>query len=268
MHDIPGRLVLLGDPVEHSISPLFQNAALKAAGIPLVYESLRVGARDIERVLTDLIASNAAGNVTVPHKLAVHDACDEVTPVAKRAGAVNTFWVARGKLHGDNTDVGGFSTAVRALSGDIPAGSTIALIGAGGAAAAVLTAAEGWADVKVAVLNRDADRARNLVRRFPDVARVETNSLQVLREASLVVNATPIGQRDDNLPCDVHLIGSEAMILDLVYRRGGTPWVKAARARGLRADDGLRMLLEQGALSFERWFGIQPNREVMERSVS
>jgi len=90
---------------------------------------------------------------------------------------------------------------------------------------------------------------------------------RAVRAATLIVNATPVGQQDEDQPLDVSLIPKSAAVLDLVYRRGGTPWVKAARVNGIRAADGLPMLLEQGALAFQRWFGREPDREVMRLSL-
>ena len=263
----PGRLVLLGHPVGHSLSPVFQNAALKAAKIPLVYEALDVSGRELRRVIRELRDSNAAGNVTIPHKLAVHDLCDDLTDLAAKVGAVNTFWMESGKLHGDNTDVGGFEAAARALLGGEPVGARVLLLGAGGAAAAVLAAVEEWSDAKVAIVARNNERAAALALRFPDVARAEKSVERAARGATLIVNATPVGQQDEDLPIDVALIPKAAAVLDLVYRRGGTPWVKAVRERGIRAADGLPMLLEQGALAFQRWFGREPDREAMRQSL-
>jgi shikimate dehydrogenase len=263
----PGRLVLLGHPVAHSLSPVFQNAALEAANIPLVYEALDVSPTDVLATLDELKERNAAGNVTIPHKLAVRNACDDVTELAKRVGAVNTFWFENGCLWGDNTDVGGFDAAARALIGDEIAGARIVLIGAGGSAAAVLTAASGWQAAEVAIVARNAARASALARRFPDVARAKTSVERAVSDATLVVNATPIGQQDDDHPLDLARIPGSAAVLDLVYRRGGTAWVKAARQRGMRAADGLPMLLEQGALAFRRWFGVDPDREAMRQAV-
>jgi len=255
--------VLLGHPVDHSLSPLFQNAALRAARIPLQYESIDVIARDLRHVMGELRTVNGAGNVTIPHKIAVHDMCYDLTPIATRVGAVNTFWHVDGKLYGDNTDVGGFDAAVRALVGGEVTGARVVMFGSGGAAAAVLAAVSAWRSAEVTLLSRNVDRAVALARRFPDVARVEKKMERALRTATLVVNATPIGQHDDNHPLDLELIPKRAAVFDLVYRRGGTEWVKAARQRGLRAADGLPMLLEQGALSFCRWFGRDPDREAM-----
>ncbi|MEA2764757.1 MAG: shikimate dehydrogenase [Gemmatimonadaceae bacterium] len=263
----PGRLVLLGHPVSHSLSPVFQNAALRASGIPLVYEALDVGGRELRSVLRQLRASNGAGNVTIPHKITVHDLCDELTDLAAKVGAVNTFWVDSNKLHGDNTDVGGFDAAARALIGGETRGARVVLLGAGGAAASVLAAVEEWPDAEVTVVARHSERAVALAKRFPDVARAEKSVERAMGDATLIVNATPVGQQDEDQPVSVALIPKSAAVLDLVYRRGGTPWVNAARANGMRAADGLPMLLEQGALAFQRWFGKEPDREAMRLSL-
>lgn len=268
MKEYPGRLVLLGNPVSHSLSPTFQNAALKAAGIPLVYEAVEVRDKDLRGCLRDLKKVSAAGNVTIPHKVAVHDRCDELTDIAGRVGAVNTFWFQSGKLRGDNTDVGGFNAAAHALIGGEPAaGARIALFGAGGAAAAVLAAIESWTGATVSIVARNRAKAEGLAERFPDVARIQRSVKRALEDATLVVNATPIGQHDDAQPIDVSKISRSTAVMDLVYRRGGTPWVKAARERGNPAADGLPMLLEQGELSFQRWFGLQPDREAMRQAL-
>jgi shikimate dehydrogenase len=267
MRIYPGRLVLLGHPVSHSLSPAFQNAALRAAKIPLKYEAIDVEPGELRSVLRELRESKAAGNVTIPHKTAVHASCDKVTDTAARVGAVNTFWFESGELYCDNTDVGGFDTAAKALLGGEPAGASVTLLGSGGAAAAVLAAVERWPQARVSIVARNADKARRLARRFRDVAGVETSLEKAVDGATLIVNATPIGQHDDGQPMDVSLIQPATAVLDLVYRKGATPWVKAARKRGCRAADGLPMLLEQGALSFQRWFGVDPDREAMRQAL-
>jgi shikimate dehydrogenase len=267
LSELPGRLVLLGHPVAHSLSPVFQKAALKAAGIPLTYEAVDVLPRDLRLLLRQLKDLNAAGNVTIPHKLAVHASCDELTDIAARVGAVNTFWFESGRLHGDNTDVGGFEAAAKALLGGDPVDARVVLMGSGGAAAAVLAAVEQWTNARVAVVARHPERAAKLARRFRDVARVEKTLDAALVDASLIVNATPIGQQSDEMPIEIEKIPDRPAVMDLVYRRGGTAWVRAARDRGIRAADGLPMLIEQGALSFRRWFGREPDREAMRQSL-
>jgi shikimate dehydrogenase len=255
--------VLLGHPVAHSLSPRFQNAALAAAGIDIRYEAIDVVPTDFEDVVARLAAERAAGNVTVPFKERMHGACEVLTPLAGRVGAVNTFWVDEaGALVGDNTDVGGFDLAVRALLGTAPRNLTVGVLGAGGAAAAVLAAVESWPECSAHVFNRTPERARLLCERFGSVAQ-PVDDVGVIAGAQLVVNATSIGLRDGSLPIDIELLPTDAAVVDLVYRPDQTAFVRAARARGMRAIDGLVMLCEQGALAFERWFGRQPDRAVM-----
>lgn len=264
---LPGRLVLLGHPVSQSLSPRFQNAALERAGIPLRYEALDVAPETLDETLRALRAASAAGNVTIPHKRDVARACTMLTPLATRVGAVNTFWTTDDGLAGDNTDVGGFAAAVVRLLGAPPIGLAVGVIGAGGAAAAVLAAIEAWPECRAMVFNRSAARARQLCAQFRSVAQ-PIGDARRLGEAQLVVNATSVGLRDDAVPVDLSLLDPAASVLDLVYRRGETAWVHAARARGHRALDGLTMLIEQGALSFERWFGQPADRSVMWKAVS
>jgi shikimate dehydrogenase len=263
----PGRLLLLGHPVSQSVSPRFHNAALRAAGIPLRYETLDVAPEQLDEVLAELSRQNAAGNVTIPHKEAVAARCTRLSDLAARCGAVNTFWHEDGALVGDNTDVGGLDMVVRALLGNASRSVRIALIGAGGSAAAVLCAAEGWPTARVRVYNRHMARADHLVARFPDIASTATSLEDALHGATLVVNATPIGMRDDEHPVPIAALPPEAAVFDLVYRAHETAWVRAAREAGHRAADGEGMLVEQGALAFERWFGVPPDRNAMWKAM-
>ena len=267
MIDRPRRLVLLGHPVAHSISPRIQNAALRAAGLPLEYSALDVSPSALDGVLRELAGDGAAGNVTIPHKEAVAGRCARLTDLARRVGAVNTFWHEDGRLVGDNTDVGGLESTVRALLGGALRDARVALLGAGGGAAAVLAAAEGWGGARVMVHNRNMARARQLVSRFDRIATVAPSLDEALRGAALVVNTTPVGMRDDDFPVPIEALPEGAAVFDLVYRSGETAWVTAARNAGHRAADGMGMLVEQGALAFTRWFGIEPDRAAMWRAM-
>ena len=264
----PGRLVLLGHPVSHSLSPVLQGAALVSAGLDIAYEAMDVAPQRLEHEIRALVAEGAAGNATIPHKEALAALCDRLTPTAGLAEAVNVWWVEDGELVGDNTDVAGFHALASRVLGCPPSCERVALIGAGGAAAAVLTAVGDWPESRVRVYNRDPVRAVRLCSRYPDVARAETVMEEALAGATIVVNATPIGLLDEGFPVAVERIPEHAAVIDLVYRQGDTPWVRAARERGHRAGDGLAMLVEQAALSFQRWFGRDPNRQAMWASVT
>jgi shikimate dehydrogenase len=260
---LPGRLVLLGHPVAHSLSPRFQNAALARAGIPLIYEARDVPPADLPRVLDELVALGAAGNVTVPHKQAVAARCARRTAVAERAGAVNTFWSERGELVGDNTDVAGVHQAVVTLLGREPRDERVSVVGAGGSAAAVLCAVERWVGSTAAVYNRTMPRAQELVARFAAVASCAPTLDAALADATLVVNATTLGMGGHEVPVPVERLPHAAAVLDLVYAPHETRWVREARAAGHPARDGIVMLVEQGAAAFERWFGRAPDRAAM-----
>lgn len=265
-----GRLVLLGHPVAHSLSPTFQNAALAAARARLRYEAVDVSPSELPGALDALAGLRAAGNVTVPHKEAVAAACAVLTPLAARVGAVNTFWHdASGRLVGDNTDVGGFAAAVRALTAAEDPPTRVALVGAGGSAAAVVAAVATWPGARLAVWSRTPARAAALAARAPEVATAHADLAAALDGATLVVNATPLGLApDDPHPVPLDAVPAAAALFDLAYAPARTPWIRAARATGRRADDGLVMLVEQGALSFRRWLGREPDRRAMWGSLA
>lgn len=261
---IPGRLVLLGSPVAHSLSPRIQDAALRSAGFTLRYEALDVPASDLDAVLSSLRAVDGAGNVTVPHKVAVAAACEELSAVARRTGAVNTFRCEGGRLVGTNTDVAGFDAATRAL-GVEQAGARVLCLGAGGAARAVCAAVAGWPGATLDLWSRRASQARAVAERFPQARTVEAAG----GHYTLVVNATPLGLRDgDALPMPIEALPPDAAVMDLVYRRGDTRWIQLCRASGHPAIDGLEMLLQQGAQAFAWWFGVAPDLAAMRVAAS
>ena len=269
MKRAPGRLVLIGHPVAHSLSPALQNAALRYMGFPIVYEAVDVAPHALDDVVRRLIATRAAGNVTIPHKEGVAGLCARLDAVAERVNAVNTFRVAEdGALEGTNTDVGGFDALARE-AGALRAGARVAVLGAGGSAGAVLAALERWSGATVVLFNRTSTRAAALASRFSIVEDVASTPADAVRDATVVVNATSLGLKgDDPFPAGIEDLREGAVVLDLVYRPGETAWVKAARARGHAALDGFCMLLEQGALAFEWWFGIGAPRDVMREALA
>ena len=163
---------------------------------------------------------------------------------------------------GDNSDVGGFDAAVTHLLGAAPRDMTVGVLGAGGAAAAVLAAVETWRGCVAHVYNRTPERARLLCERFGTVAH-PVDDVGVIGGSQLVVNATSIGLKDHAFPIELSLVSNESVVIDLVYRPDRTRFVQALQSRGTRAADGLGMLVEQAALAFEKWFGVVPDRALM-----
>jgi shikimate dehydrogenase len=258
------RLVLLGHPVSQSLSPLMQNAAFDAAGMTVRYEAIDVSTEDLGDVLAKLKSQRAAGNVTVPHKRKALMFMQKLTSAAKRADAVNTFWVdSDGDFAGDNTDVAGFNLFAEEVVGEPTPGMRVAVLGAGGAAGAVITAIESWPDATISVHARDLSRAVAMRMRHSVVVRACSMRDPCLADASIIVNATPAGMDGHSLPIDISQLSPGSIVLDLVYLPGETALVRDARAAGHTAADGLRMLLHQGAASFKRWFDVAPDKEVM-----
>jgi shikimate dehydrogenase len=247
-------IALLGDPVSHSFSPALHNAAMQALHLDGVYVALRCSSADCSPLLHALARAGGAGNVTIPHKQIAAQAVDVRTTAVERTGACNTFWLEDGRVHGDNTDVEGFRRTVQDFLGNT-AGARVLLLGGGGAARAIVVA---LADARVAAIDVVTRRAAQ----FDELKALVHDPTPTLRDVTgvrdrydFIVHATPLGLHpDDPMPVDPeHLHGTPAVI-DLVYRAGGTAWVHGARAAGVRAIDGLEMLIHQAAGSFERWW--------------
>ena len=254
---------ILGDPVAHTLSPAIQNAAIHAAQLDAAYVALRVQEADVASVMRTL----AGGNVTIPHKGRAADALDRAPARVKQTHACNTFWTEGKRLLGDNTDVIGFSVALRRLLPDV-AGARVLMIGAGGAARAALYALLEDAADQVTVLARSRARRKEIVSVAGRRARrvdVVSNEQKIRGEGfDLVVNATPLGIKDkDPAPLRLGRLGGVRAVFDMVYRPQGTRWSREAANAGIPAMDGMEMLLQQAAAAFEIWWKVDaPMKEM------
>ena len=258
------RLVLIGHPVSQSLSPVMQNAALASKGLTVRYEAIDVAPEDLDSTLATLARQKCGGNFTIPHKKAAMKSMRVVSDLAHHTGAVNTFWGdGYGALDGDNTDIAGFEGAVIDLMGEIPSGIRVAVLGAGGSATAALTVIDQWPGASASVHARDLARAMSMRMRHSAVVRACSLIDPCLADADLVVNATPVGMGTDQMPIEVERLKPGAVVLDMVYSRNETHFVRAAREAGHTASDGLRMLLHQGVAAFTLWFHETPDQAVM-----
>mgnify|MGYP001247938961 CR=1 FL=1 len=268
-------LTLLGDPILHSKSPEIQNRAFEAAGVDGVYVALQCKEEDLEGFMVSIARSGGGGNITLPHKEKAAAIVEIASEAVVQTGACNTFWGdERGRIHGDNTDVDGFRSALSFFIGSVPSGIRVLLLGGGGAArASLLGLIEEGAD-EIVIFNRTPERARSMSRR---IGGERTRVIPVLEEIEgedfdLVINATRLGlEKNDASPVDLERLGCVGAAMDLVYGRHITPFVRAAEAMDIRATDGAEMLVRQGAASFERWWGIpapvEAMRAAMEKSL-
>lgn len=265
---------LIGDPVGHSLSPVMHNAAFEALGIDGRYELWETKDDDVPARVESLRVDGVLGaNVTVPHKQAVMPLMDDLTETARRIGAVNTVVPTDGHLIGHNTDAYGFIRSLSAVV-DLKAIDRAVVVGAGGAARAVLVSLQDAGISNVIVINRTLARAKALVQGLavegqePIVVGAWDALDDVARSAGLIVNATSVGWHGEEMPFDQQIVEDmpdNAVVMDLTYRE--TALLKSARARGLTGVDGLPMLIHQGARAFELWTGVAPPVDVMTQAV-
>ncbi len=261
---------LVGDPVAHSFSPVIQNAAMQGTGMDGVYVAVRAGADEMVALVRGLARAGGGGNITLPHKEKAATVVEAPSAAVRKTGACNTFWLQEGKIHGDNTDVEGFSRAVEAFLGSPPRIPRVLVLGAGGAARACLVALMDRGAREIHLLNRTGERARAVARRIGgEKVRVLEDRRAVEGESyDLVVNTTRLGlEPDDPTPLDLGVLERAGAVMDLAYGPGETRLVKEAREMGIRAADGSEMLLQQGAVAFERWWGVAPPLELMRAAL-
>ena len=265
---------IFGDPVSHSLSPAMQNSAMRAAGLDAVYVPFNVAPQDLAAAVAGMRALKIGGvNVTLPHKQQIMPLLDRVDSDAALIGAVNTVVQNDAELVGFNTDGLGFIRSVREELGFEPSGKTVLLLGAGGACRAAAVALLRSGVDSLSIVNRNKERAEDLVGRishaFPSQGiRVhgldESGFANDLSCADLVVNTTSIGLGGEEITfCPLAKIKTSASVYDMVYSPVETPFVAAAKTRGLVAADGLGMLAGQGEEAFFLWFNVRPEKGLM-----
>lgn len=256
------RACVIGYPVSHSRSPLVHGFWLREYGIDGRYDRAEVPPHELAEFIAALESRGYVGaNVTVPHKEAVFRLARVEDPVAQALGAVNTLWLEGGRMHGMNTDVAGFLANLdESRPGWDRSLAKAVVLGAGGAARAVIYGLLQRGAAKIVVVNRTLERARELRVRFKErVAITDWNDETALVQACLLVNTTSLGMTGQPaLFVDLSPLPADALVTDLVYTPLETPLLAAAKARGLTTADGLGMLLHQAVPGFERWFGVRP----------
>ncbi len=257
------KAFVIGHPIAHSRSPLIHGTWLKEHDIDGSYEAIDVAPAGLPAFFERLRSGEfAGGNVTIPHKEAVFALCDSVDELARMIGAVNTLVVRDGKVHGTNTDYLGF---LGNLDADAPGWSDgpndALVIGAGGAARAVLVALRQRNGGKVHVLNRTLANAQALIDEIdgPFSAHGFEDFATLAPRIGLVVNTSSIGMHGTKFDwLDMSLLPRKTLVTDIVYTPLETPLLAEARAHGLHTVDGLGMLLHQAVPGFAAWFGVTP----------
>lgn len=265
-------LGVIGWPVEHSFSPAMHNAILQHTGIDCVYVPLPVEPGDLPKAIDGIKSMGFLGaNVTIPHKEEVMQYLDEIHPDAQKVNAVNTIVVKDKKLIGYNTDIGGFRAAL-SRHHFTPKDKNVVIFGAGGAAKAIVYALAVAGCKSITVGARSQEKAEKFIEPFKQMVDIKAYNWeeQDFRKAhwdvDLLINTTPVGMdgiKDKSLPTFWTDVPLSAFAADIIYNPPITAFLRQARLRGCRGMNGLAMLVEQGALSFELWFDKEPPREIM-----
>jgi shikimate dehydrogenase len=272
-------LGVMGFPVSHSLSPVMHNAAIAAMGLDYVYVPFLIPVEQLPAAIAGLkaVQSVQGFNLTIPHKVEVMPLLDEVLPIAKAVGAVNTVKRVGDRWVGTNTDVAGFLEPLKKLNCDwenMPA----VILGSGGAAKAVVAACLELGCSVIHVVGRDPKKMKKfhgaMTSQLHDYnLRVHpwTSIPHLLEVAGIVINATPIGMAGDpNTPiseAEINLLPDHAIAYDLIYTPRPTKFLQIAAARGLKAIDGLEMLINQGAIGLEFWLEQTVPIEIMRQAL-
>ncbi|OUC13420.1 MAG: shikimate dehydrogenase [Alkalinema sp. CACIAM 70d] len=258
-------LGIIGDPIEHSLSPVMQNAALAEMGLDWVYLPFPVQGKNLTDAIAGFSAVGLQGfNVTIPHKQAIIFHLTEVSPLARAVGAVNTVWRSEAGWCGTNTDVAGFLAPLQSLDRDWSSVNVLCL-GNGGAARAVVAGCAQLGCKTIQVVGRNPDKLHHFQDSWQGSSFAQQLSVHpwetlpdLLPTAGLIVNTTPIGMHPqvDQSPltiAEAALISNQAIAYDLIYIPNPTQFLKQAHDRGAMALDGLEMLVQQGAAALKIW---------------
>jgi shikimate dehydrogenase len=257
------RAFVIGDPISHSRSPQIHAHWLREYGIAGSYEAIHVKQAELPQFLASLASEGfAGGNVTIPHKEAALALVPQHDAVAAEIGAANTLWIENDTLKATNTDSFGFAQNLDERASGWQSGKTALVLGAGGAARAVIHAllSRGFTDIRIA--NRTAARADDIAARFRSKvsAHVFSDLDLLASDTDLVVNTTSLGMKGvGEIPLDMKKLRRAAIVTDIVYVPLITPFLAAAQEAGLKTVDGLGMLLHQARPGFEKWFGVLPD---------
>jgi len=269
---------LIGDPIEHTLSPVMHNAAFRSKGLDYLYLPFRVKREWLSQAIDGMRALNIRGlNVTIPHKVDVIPYLNELAPLAEKIGAVNTIVNDDGVLKGYNTDAAGFLKALL-KRGIKPEGKRVVILGAGGASRAIsFILAERSASLVILNRQLEFDWAAQLASRLSQSFQSEAKALELnepnlkasLSQADILVNTTSLGMspNSNETPVPAKLLRPEFVVFDIVYNPIQTRLLKEAEGVGAETINGLEMLVEQGALAFEMWTGLEAPIEVMKKEA-
>ena len=258
------KFLVIGNPIEHSLSPILHNYWIEKNTLNAVYNKKKLDLSDLENLIKDVIEKKNDGiNVTVPFKNSIIPFLDKLSEEAKKTQSVNTIYLKDKMVVGHNTDIEGFELAIKSTNYDL-IGKKVLLLGAGGVSSSIIVALKNMQVNKIFLSNRTHFKAQNLKKIFNELEIVEWGKIP---DFDMIINATSLGlNNDDIIDLDYTKIGADKFFYDIIYNPPETSFLKLAKEKGNKTENGIKMFVYQAQASFKIWNNVVPqiDNEVME----
>ena len=250
------KFLVIGNPIEHSLSPLLHNYWIKNNNIEAVYEKQKLDENELKHLVSQVKEKKIEGiNVTVPFKKAVIPFLDELSDEAEKTQSVNTIYLNNNKTIGHNTDIVGFETSIKKSNYDLN-NKEVLILGAGGVVPSIIFALIKMKVSKIKISNRTKQNAENLKKLFKDIEIVEWGELPYF---DMIINATSLGlKKEDKINLDFSSISKNKFFYDVIYNPKETNFLKTGQMLGNKTENGKKMFINQAAEAFRIWHGIDP----------
>jgi shikimate dehydrogenase len=250
------KYFVIGNPIEHSLSPKLHNYWIKENNIDAVYDKKQLNENDIEGVISEIKNDKIHGiNVTVPFKMSVIPFLDQLTPLAKETQSVNTIFKKDNKIVGDNTDVGGFEKGLKYINYNLKK-KNVFILGAGGVVSSIILALKRLGAAKIILSNRTKKKADNLKKRYMDLEIIDWGKIP---DFDMIINATSLGlKNDDQIKLNYAEIGTNKLFYDIIYNPSKTKFLSKAKQFGNQIENGKMMFVYQAQLAFRIWHNVLP----------
>ncbi len=257
------KYFVIGNPIDHSLSPKLHNHWFKENKIDAIYDKKKIKENDLKNVFSEFKENKINGiNVTVPFKKSVIPYLDELSPEADQTQSVNTIILSNNNLIGHNTDIAGFTQAIKNLNFDIK-GKKIFILGAGGVVPSIIFALNKMNVAKIIVSNRTKNKAEELKSRFLNLDVLDWGDIT---DFDVIINATSLGLKEESINLDFSKLGNNKLFYDVIYNPLETNFLKEGKKLGNRTENGKFMFVYQAFEAFKLWHGIEPsiNKETLE----
>ena len=250
------KYFVIGNPIEHSLSPKLHNYWIKKNNIDAVYDKKQLNESDIEGIISEIKNDKIHGtNVTVPFKKSVIPFLDQLTPLAKEVQSVNTIFKKDNKVVGDNTDVGGFEKGLKYINYDLK-NKSVFILGAGGVASSIILALKRLGAAKIILSNRTKEKADDLKKKYTDLEIINWGETP---DFNMIINATSLGLKgEDQIILNYADIGTNKLFYDIIYNPSKTKFLSKAEKFGNQIENGKMMFVYQAQLAFRIWHNILP----------